>query len=141
MIFWGFMLKQRIFLAFFLTFFLSGCGTYYTSDVKVKNDTSSETKTHQSPSKATSKTPLEKISVTQMDTEKPHISLGDIHVTVRKATIFDADPTHEDVDQALREEAYALGADAVILARYGTVGLSAFSWGAIEGNGRAIAYQ
>ena len=33
-----------------------------------------------------------------------------------------------------------LGADAVILIRYGTVGVSVFSWGSLSGQGRAIYF-
>ena len=68
-------------------------------------------------------------------------SLGDISVTVAKNTIFDDDPTPALVDEALRKRAAELGADAVILVRYGTVGMGVFTWGKIDGNGRAIAFD
>lgn len=44
------------------------------------------------------------------------------------------------VDQKLREQAYELGADAVVLARYGTVGVSFMSWGSLDGKGRAVQF-
>jgi hypothetical protein len=82
------------------------------------------------------------IMVTNGDiTERPYRSLGDVSATVAKWTIFDADPTREQVNQALQQKAAELGADAVILVRYGTVGIGVFTWGKLEGNGRAIAFN
>lgn len=82
------------------------------------------------------------VVVTENDiTDRPYRSLGDIEVTVRKWTLFDADPTKEKVAEALREKAAGMGADAVILVRYGTVGIGAFSWGQMDGNGRAVQFQ
>jgi uncharacterized protein YbjQ (UPF0145 family) len=74
-------------------------------------------------------------------TDKPYKSLGDVSVTVNKVTIFNADPTRDMVNQRLRAEAAKLGADAVIQVRYGTVGMSALSWGSLDGKGRAIGYD
>lgn len=61
-------------------------------------------------------------------------------ITVNKTTLFHPDPTREMVDQKLREQAYELGADAVVLARYGTVGVSFMSWGSLDGKGRAVQF-
>ena len=72
--------------------------------------------------------------------DRNYESLGDIEVSVSKTTVFHPDPTNEMIDEKLREEAAELGADAVILVRYGTVGISAFSWGKLDGNGRAIKF-
>jgi hypothetical protein len=80
------------------------------------------------------------ILITEGDLKRPYTSLGDIEVTVNKTTIFNKDPTRADIDAALREKAAALGADAVIFARYGTVGISLISWGSLDGRGRAVAY-
>lgn len=74
-------------------------------------------------------------------TNRPYRSLGDIDVTVKKWTIFDADPTREQVAAALKEKAAAMGADAVVLVRYGTVGIGLMSWGQMDGQGRAVAFQ
>lgn len=83
-----------------------------------------------------------KIQITEDDiTNRPYKVLGELEVVVNKTTIFNADPTREMVQEKLREEASALGADAVILVRYGTLGVSPFSWGSLEGRGRAIAYS
>jgi len=87
-------------------------------------------------------TPVDQIQVFEGDvTDKPYKSLGEVSVTVNKTTLFNADPTREMVNQRLRQQAGKLGADAVIQVRYGTVGVSALSWGSLDGKGRAIAYE
>ena len=79
------------------------------------------------------------IIITEADiSDRPYKVVGDIEVTVNKTTIFNADPTKEMVDEKLRERAASICADAVILVRYGTVGISAMSWGSLEGTGRAV---
>lgn len=86
-------------------------------------------------------TRVSEIILTQEDiTDRPYETLGDIEVSVSKTTIFNSDPTPEMIDKELREEAAEMGADAVILIRYGSVGISAFSWGALEGKGRAVRF-
>lgn len=90
---------------------------------------------------AAAKTP-DKVIVTENDiTDRPYRALGDIEVTVSKWTILDADPTKEKVAAALRETAAEMGADAVVLARYGTVGIGLGGWGQMDGNGRAVTFQ
>ena len=74
-------------------------------------------------------------------TDRAYTALGDIKVTVRKLTIFNKDPTRDDVDEKLRTEAAKLGADAVVLVRYGTVGIGMTSWGVLHGEGRAIKFK
>jgi hypothetical protein len=87
------------------------------------------------------KTDPAKIIITEADiTDRPYKVLGDISVTVNKTTIFDRDPTREVAAQRLKEEAAKLGADAVILVRYGTVGIGLLSWGSLDGKGRAVAF-
>lgn len=87
-------------------------------------------------------TPVSEITVTESDiTDRKYRVLGDINVVVNKTTIFNADPTRADVDAKLREEAYKLKADAVVLVRYGSVGIGLTSWGSLDGNGRAVVYE
>ena len=73
--------------------------------------------------------------------QEQYTSLGDVSVTVNKTTVFNKDPTREMVNDKLKEKAAELGADAVILVRYGEGGVSLLSWGSLEGKGRAIKYQ
>lgn len=116
---------------------LASCGTRTSSSVTPAAGVPSDA----TPQAAVTKTPAQVI-VTENDiTNRPYRSLGDIEVTVRKWTIFDADPTREKVADALREKAAEMGADAVVLARFGTVGIGAFSWGQMDGNGRAVVFQ
>ncbi|HJT43071.1 MAG TPA: hypothetical protein VJ750_06175 [Rhizomicrobium sp.] len=82
------------------------------------------------------------IIVTENDiTDRPYDVVGDIKVTVNKTTIFNKDPTREQVDDRLREEAAKVGANAVILVRYGTVGIGLMSWGSLDGQGRAVKFK
>jgi uncharacterized protein YbjQ (UPF0145 family) len=81
------------------------------------------------------------VIVTENDiTTRPYTVVGDIKVSVHKTTIFNSDPTREQVNEAMQSEAAKLGADAVVLARYGTVGIDPLSWGRLDGNGRAVRF-
>ena len=110
---------------------LSGCATWSTSSVDRKEAAAAVTATDPA-----------KVMVTESDMkDRRYVSLGDISVTVNKTTIFNADPTREMVNAKLKEKAAELGADAVILVRYGDGGVSLMSWGSLEGKGRAVRFQ
>lgn len=124
---------MKIFLVVILTLIVSGCAATRSSSNVSLPDTS--------PAETSSPTIVTDIFLTQDDIlDRNYESLGDIEVSVSKTTVFHPDPTNEMIDEKLREEAAELGADAVILVRYGTVGISAFSWGKLDGNGRAIKF-
>jgi hypothetical protein len=72
--------------------------------------------------------------------DRPYEVLGDIHVTVSKTTVFNSDPTEMSVAEALREKGAEIGANAVIFARFGSLTISAVSYGTMEGAGRAIRF-
>jgi hypothetical protein len=115
---------------------LSACGTRSSSDVTPTAGAAPVA------TKASVMTDPASVMLTDKDiTDRKYHSLGDIKVTVSKNTIFDSDPTPAKVDEALRKKAAEMGADAVIMVRYGTVGVSFTSWGALDGSGRAIAYD
>jgi uncharacterized protein YbjQ (UPF0145 family) len=81
------------------------------------------------------------VTITDTDVvDRKYESLGDISVTVNKTTAFHPNPTQELVNDKLREKAAEMGADAVVLVRYGSVGISLMSWGSLEGKGRAIKF-
>jgi hypothetical protein len=129
--------KSTLLLAIPLAMLLSGCGSYSTSSVKPATGAAQGA----SASAGAMKTPAD-ILLTEGDiTDRPYTVLGDVSVTVRKVTIFDSDPTKEKVGEALKEKAAKMGADAVVLARYGTVGIGFTSWGVMDGNGRAVVFQ
>lgn len=73
--------------------------------------------------------------------DRPYHVLGDLKVVVRKQTLLSPEPTRERVDRKLRREAHRLGADAVVLVRYGTIGMGVIGWGELEGRGRAIRFD
>ena len=92
-------------------------------------------------SEATTPTLASSILVTEEDIlDREYTSLGDIEVSVSKTTIFNKDPSNEMIDEELKREAAKVGADAVVLVRYGTVGVSGFSWGKLDGKGPAIKF-
>lgn len=124
---------------------LAGCSTWSTANVDLKStngdaggtsSSASTTAVAGTPSRAASE-----ILVTEKDlADRKYSTIADIEVTVNKTTIFNADPTRDAVDMKLREEAARLNADAVILVRYGSVGVSFMSWGSLEGKGRAVKF-
>lgn len=114
---------------------LSGCSTWSTSHVTPSDNVSLSQNAN-----AAQKNP-ETIVVTENDLPgRPYKVVGDIRVKVNKTTMLNKDPTREDVDQKLKHKAAQIGADAVILVRYGTVGVSLMSWGSLSGNGRAVVF-
>lgn len=82
--------------------------------------------------------PADSIVVTEHTIQPPHVVLQDIEVNVRKANILEDDPSRELADEFLREAAHELCADAVVQARYGSVGVSMLSWGEMQARGRAV---
>tara|TARA_Y100000813_G_scaffold194086_1_gene174059 strand:+ start:362 stop:817 length:456 start_codon:yes stop_codon:yes gene_type:complete len=131
---------------------LTGCNTWSSSNVEMKTknsdlqttsasapDSSAEAAPTAAPQEST-KSPSD-VLITEKDiTDRKYETLADLEVTVNKTTIFHADPTKELVAAKLQEEAAKINADAVILVRYGTVGISLFSWGSLDGRGRAIKF-
>ena len=123
-----------ILLAALLT---AACQTWSTASVDLKDGQTKE----EAAETADKKSPADVIVTTNDITDRPYQVLGDIEATVNKTTIFHADPTRDAVNKKLQEEAAAIGADAVILVRYGTVGISLVSWGSLDGKGRAIVFK
>lgn len=116
---------------------LGGCATWTTSNI----DTSSADEKSTVATTGSAKKTAREITLTDADVvDRRYQSLGDITVTVNKTTIFHANPTREMVNEKLREKGVELGADAVILVRYGNGGISLMSWGSLEGKGRAIKF-
>lgn len=130
-------------------FMLGACsGSWSTAEVERPGSGShtSQTLEAENPAAAQTaslpKTSPDSILVTETDiSSRPYSVIGDISVTFNKTTIFHPDPTKELVNMQLKEEAATLGADAVILVRYGTPGVSLFSWGSLDGKGRAFKFK
>lgn len=126
------MVRWRVGVMFLSLAALSGCGSYASGSVTPAPGAAAAAAAARDPAT---------VQLTENDiTDRRYQSLGDISVAVRKTTIFDADPTRARVDEALKREAARVGADAVVLVRYGTVGIDAFSWGRLDGNGRAVRF-
>jgi uncharacterized protein YbjQ (UPF0145 family) len=123
-------------------FVLSACASYSSTSVSAPGE--SKTSTLDEPKQVTSNRPATNaaaVVITKDDIkDRKYEVIGDIKVTVNKTTIFNADPTPAMVDERLRDKAAELGADAVILTRYGSVGVSVFSWGSLDGQGRAVYF-
>ena len=66
-------------------------------------------------------------------------SLGVIEVSVKKLTVFHADPTKEQANEALIEKAKLLGADAVINVTYSS-GVGFTTWGYMDAKGKAVRF-
>lgn len=112
---------------------LSGCGHRASADIAPTSAVAAHG--------AVVKKAPESITVSENDiTGKKYVSLGDITVTVSKNTLFDSDPNQDMVKAKLQQSASELGADAVVLARYGAVGMTLWSYGSIEGKGRAVKF-
>src|SRR5438094_2752605 len=87
---------------------LAGCATWSTGSVDRREQ-----------AVAAKPTDPARITITEGDVSRKYTSLGDVSVTVNKTTVFNKDPTREMVNDKLKEKAAELGADAVILVRYG----------------------
>ena len=125
---------NRFVILGFAVILMQGCGTYSSSSFTEAPGLGSFHSTHhREPSQ---------VFLTQGDIiNRRYVVLGDISVSVSKYSLFDKDPTQASVNDALKEKAADLGADAVIFARYGNVGISFSSWGTLDGNGRAVMFQ
>ena len=72
-------------------------------------------------------------------TDRPYIELGVVKVAVKKLTIFNSNPTTDDANLKLEQEAKKVGGDAVIKVKY-TGGATWDSWGAMKAEGVAIKF-
>ena len=127
-------MKTCLTVIFIVMFLLSsGCAT--RSSIKVSGGSA------QASGQTLVPTAPQDIFITEEDVrERAYESLGEIHVRVSKTTLFNKDPTREMVAEKLKEKAANLGADAVIFVDYGEVGMSAMSWGKLDGRGTAIKF-
>jgi len=115
--------------------FITGCAAWSSSMVDTSSADIGAT------SAQVPKKQANQIEITDQDiVDREYRFLGDISVYVNKTTIFHPTPTREMVNAKLQEKAAELGADAVTLVRYGEAGITLFSWGSLEGKGRAIRF-
>jgi hypothetical protein len=133
--------EMRVIAVILVGLVLTGCETWSTANVKLKTSQSDIQTASLPKSSPVVKKRAEDILITELDiTDKRYRVIGDLDVAVNKTTIFHPDPTRTLVNKKLQEEAAKIGADAVIFVRYGSVGVSFFSWGSLDGKGRAVAF-
>ena len=107
---------------------ISGCASYRTtSNVMTKPETTQST------------TP---ISILPSGTElnKAHQIIQRIDVSVKKLTLFHADPTKGQVNSELEQRAKALGCDAVINVQYQS-GIGLTTWGYMDAQGDCVKFK
>ncbi|MEX0303621.1 MAG: hypothetical protein AB3N24_14480 [Leisingera sp.] len=85
-------------------------------------------------------TPVDQITLVRGDTINggQFQVLSTVNTSVGKLTAFHPAPTVADAEQKLRIEAAKLGADAVINAKIGEVGICPLSWGCRQASGTAV---
>ena len=73
-------------------------------------------------------------------TDRPYKVLGPVSAGVRKATVFSKEADQNKIYRVLWKNAKAMGADAVVNAKYGDSHISAFSWGKTNVTGTAVKF-
>ena len=73
--------------------------------------------------------------------EKKYNVIGKISVKLSKWAGLSPDPTKEDANNKLREEAAKKGANAIIFLRYSDPKITLTSWGVLEANGEAVRFE
>ncbi|WP_052265347.1 hypothetical protein [Ruegeria sp. ANG-R] len=74
------------------------------------------------------------------DPGRQYTKITDLKVTVNKTTAFHPSPTPELVIAKLKEEAAAVGANAVINTKISEVHITPLSWGSRTGTGEAVKF-
>jgi hypothetical protein len=80
------------------------------------------------------------VAVIESEPDRPYHVLGDLQVRGFQVGSLGEAPSPATVTAALREQAARLGADAVILLRFGGPGLGAVSIRELEARGRAVRF-
>ena len=73
-------------------------------------------------------------------TDRPYASLGEVSVTLTKLNPWGEEPTKDQVETKLKEEAAKKGADALIYVRYTKLGASWNRVSGIEGKAQAVKF-
>ena len=119
---------------------LSACSSWSTS--KVDTVEGYQAKNISTSGESEQLNSLQDIVITETNmSDRNYTVVGDIEVTVNKTFIFSKAPTRQMVNEKLRKEALKIGADAVILVRYGSVGMTGWSYGSLNGKGRAVVFS
>lgn len=106
----------------------SGCATYRTSS-NIKSE----------PESVVDKTAHVIITEGDLPGQK-YKEIGPIEVSVKKLTVFNKDPTKEQVNEALIEKARLIGANAVINVTYKS-GIGFTTWGFMDAKGTGVKFD
>lgn len=83
----------------------------------------------------------ENVMIVEADiADRPYRVIGEVEGYARSVNLLSSDPTHADVDEALRAEAVKQGADAVIHVKYATERTGLASRGLMTATGRAVVF-
>jgi hypothetical protein len=69
--------------------------------------------------------------------DKEYSVISPIEISIKKLTAFHSDPTKEQADEALKDKARSIGADAVINVKYDS-GVGLFTWGYMDAEGLGV---
>lgn len=117
--------KTSFFCALLVAVLTSGCASYRTSS-NISSD---------APAGLTAGTKV--LIAEDALPNRKFKEIGPIEISVKKLTVFHADPTKEQANEALSEKARAIGADAVVNVVY-TSGIGLTTWGYIDANGTGV---
>ncbi|WP_423459265.1 heavy metal-binding domain-containing protein [Ottowia sp. VDI28] len=93
------------------------------------------------PSAAISKESRNKVLISEDSLPgKKYKEVGPVEVSVKKLTIFHKDPTKEQADEALKDKAAAIAADAVVNVTYKS-GVGLTTWGYMDAKGTAVKFE
>jgi uncharacterized protein YbjQ (UPF0145 family) len=121
---------KNIFILAFICLSLISCSPRATSNLQMMDNT------------AYSYTSPASVIITEDDIDdKKYNIIGKISVKLSKWTALSPDPTREDANNKLKEEASKKGANAVIFVRYSGPKMTLTSWGVLEANGDAIRFE
>ena len=111
--------------------FSTGCASYRTD---------SNISTNETPGTATAAAANKTIIISEDALPgRRYTTIGPIEVTVKKLTVFHADPTKQQANEVLIEKARSIDADAVINVKYES-GIGFMTWGYIEAKGSAVKF-
>jgi ABC-type glycerol-3-phosphate transport system substrate-binding protein len=121
---------------------LSACsGTWEEDGISAKAPAAAPQPETSTAVAAAPKTPAQVQLFTEGTAARPAAVIQDIKVAVNKTTVFNADPTVEQVEARLRASAAELGGDAVINVVISDVKVRGFSWGGRTGTGTVVKYN
>lgn len=117
--------KNSLAIVVLLMLSLSGCATYRNSS----NVDSS--------GRVNGTARAEQVTITEGTPQGKYVEAGFIEISIKKLTVFNADPTRDQANELLREKARAIGADAVIQVKYMN-GIGLTTWGYLDAQGIGV---